>query len=68
MLLVEQLERRVLADRQALIARGIGENLPTRGVEQANLDSWLVEEPKPLERLSPAELEKLDELRALGVA
>ena len=68
MLLVEQLERRVLADRQALLARGVVEGLPSPGAEQANFDAWLQAEPEAVAELTPADIEKRDELRALGVA
>lgn len=70
LLLIEQLERRVLADRQALIARGVSEQLPEFQVEQAALDARLVAEPTvtPAEHFSVEQIEKLEELRALGVA
>ena len=68
MVLVEQIERRTLADRQALLSRGVTENLPTLGAEQDAFDAWLCEEPKPRAELSPAELEQLELRIALGVA
>jgi hypothetical protein len=66
---IEQLERRVLADRQALLSRGVVEGLPEFDEEQAAFDAWLESEPNE-ERaaLSPADLAKLEELTALGVA
>jgi hypothetical protein len=68
LLQVEQIERRVLADRQALIARGLSENLPTFGVEQAAFNEWLVSEPERLEPMTVEQVEKSELLRSLGVA
>ena len=65
---VEQLERRVLADRQALLSRGVVDGLPEFDEEQAAFDEWLVSEPEERAALSPADLAKLEELTALGVA
>ena len=57
----------MLADRNGLIARGSVEDLPTFGVEQAAFDAWLGSEPEAVEPLSVEQVEKLEELRALGV-
>lgn len=62
------MERRVLADRQGLIARGVSENLPTLGLEQAAFDVALEAEPERLAPLSLAESEQMELRRALGVA
>jgi hypothetical protein len=67
-LLVEQLERRVLADRQALVARGVSEDLPTPGVEQARFDEFLTSEQRRPEAMTEAEIARNEELTALGVA
>jgi hypothetical protein len=65
---VEQLERRVLTDRQALIGRVEPAQLPSFPVEQAALDAWLISEPTHVAALSVEEVEQLEERRALGVA
>jgi hypothetical protein len=65
---VEQLERRVLADRQALLSRGVVEGLPEFDSEQEAFDAWLVSEPADRTEMSPADLARFEELAALGVA
>lgn len=68
MIRVEQLERQVLADRQALLSRGVAENLPSIDSEQARFDEWLEAEPQQRPEMTPADLERFEELTALGVA
>lgn len=68
MLRVEQLERRVLADRQALLSRGVTEGLPTLEREQEAFDDWLLGEPPTVAAMTPEQLERHEELVALGVA
>lgn len=58
----------MLADRQALIGRVDPRDLPSFPVEQAGFDEWLASEPKSVAAMTPAEIEKFEELRALGVA
>lgn len=55
----------MLADRQALIASGVRDDLPNLPQVQADFDARLYEEPK---QLTPVDLEKLELLQALGVA
>lgn len=64
-LLVEQVERRVLADRSGLIARGAVEDLPTLHEAQYRLDEVLAAEPVPVQRVDS---EQFRLRRALGVA
>jgi hypothetical protein len=64
---MEQRERQVLADRQGLIARGATEDLPNFATVQLEFDEWLIAEPQPAPQLSSADIEKQEELRALGV-
>lgn len=68
MLLVEQLERQALADRQALLVRGVTDDLPSVFSEHERFDAWLNAEPEQRQAMSPADLIKLEELTALGVA
>lgn len=68
MLVVEQLQRQALADRQALLSRGITEDLPTTLSAQQHFDDWLLAEREPAEPLTPEQLERREELLALGVA
>ena len=64
-LLVEQTERRVLADRTGLIARGVGEDLPALYTAQERLDEALAAEPVPVQAVDSEQYR----LRvALGVA
>lgn len=64
-LLVEQTERRVLADRGGLIARGVAEDLPALNEAQARLDEALASEPVAVQSVDSNEYR----LRvALGVA
>jgi hypothetical protein len=63
--LLEQHERQTLADRQALIARGITEGLPTIRAEQERIDKTLAAEPRPGKQADP---ELMEFRRALGVA
>ena len=69
MLLVEQLERHVLADRQAaavLMAAGAKDvKLPDLAEKRALLDAALVQEPR---RLTVVDIEQWELRRALGVA
>lgn len=71
MVLLDQLEAQVLADRQvvaALVAGGYRdpqEGLPSVHEQRERLDAALVEEPKAL---APADLERLELLKVLGVA
>jgi hypothetical protein len=67
-LLIEQLERQALADRQALLSRGITDDLPTAFSEQQRFDAWLTAEPEARDAMAPADVAKLEELIALGVA
>jgi hypothetical protein len=70
-LILDQLERQVLADRQvaaALVAGGYRDSkdgLPSLHEQRERLDAALVEEPTPL---TPADLDRLELLRVLGVA
>lgn len=65
---LEQLERQVLADRQALITRGVSEGLPTLDSEQERFDAWLVAEPAERPVMTDADVEQLELRVALGVA
>lgn len=67
MLIVEQLERQTLADRQALLARGVAEDLPTVLSAQQHFDEWLAGEQED-EPLTPEQVARREELMALGVA
>jgi len=65
---VEQLERQALADRQALIGRGLVEELPTVFTAQQHFDEWLVSEQKSAQAMTPEQLARHEELVAMGVA
>jgi hypothetical protein len=65
------MERRVLADRQALLSRGIVDGLPDVDVEQAKFDAWLESEPDgaaPAGAMTPEQVAQHEERIALGVA
>jgi hypothetical protein len=64
-LLLDKWERQALADRQGLISRGFGEDLPTLAEAQESLDEALTAEPK---RLEAVDSEQMELRRALGVA
>jgi hypothetical protein len=64
-LLLDQWERQTLADRQALLSQGIGDDLPTLVQAQTRLDEALAAEPK---RLEAVDSEQMELRRALGVA
>jgi hypothetical protein len=64
-LLLDQWERQTLADRQALLSQGIGDDLPTLVQAQVRLDEALAAEPK---RLEAVDSEQMELRRALGVA
>lgn len=68
MLVVGQLERQALADRQALLARGVVEDLPTIFSAQQHFDDWLVAEQQPAQAMTPEQVARREELMALGVA
>jgi hypothetical protein len=67
-LLIEQLERQALADRQALLSRGVTEELPTAYSEQRRFDAWLEAEPEKVQPLAGVELDEQELRMALGVA
>jgi hypothetical protein len=67
-LLIERMERRVLADRQALLSRGITDGLPSVDEEQAAFDAYLISEAQTAEQMTPTQLALHEELVALGVA
>ena len=64
-LILDQLERQMLADRQALIASGVRDDLPNLPQVQESLDARLHAEPEPM---APVDYERLELLQALGVA
>ncbi len=66
--LLDERERQVLADRQGLIARGTTEGLPSFRAEVQRIDEALAAEPQavdPAKQISP---EQMELRRALGVA
>jgi hypothetical protein len=65
-LLLDKWERQALADRQALIARGVDEGLPTLAETQQRLNEALTAEPKPV--VVAVDDEQMELRRALGVA
>lgn len=66
MILVEQIERRVLADRSAFIVRGVEmKDLPSLHEAQVALDEALSAEPKKVESVDS---EQFRIRRVLGVA
>jgi hypothetical protein len=67
-LLVEQLERLALADRQALLVRGVTEDLPSVLSAQRRFDEWLTAKPEPIEAMTPEQIARREELMAMGVA
>jgi hypothetical protein len=66
--LLEERERQTLADRQALIARGVVEDLPSFRAEQQRIDEALAAEPKPADAGKQISPEQMELRRALGVA
>jgi hypothetical protein len=66
-LVVEQVQRQAMADRQALLARGVTEDLPTVLSAQQHFDDWLTAEEEPAELLTPEQVARREELMALGV-
>jgi hypothetical protein len=64
-LLLDKWERQALADRQALLTRGLTEGLPSLGAAQEAFDAALCAEPK---RLEAVDSEQMELRRALGVA
>lgn len=65
-LVVEQFERQLLADRTGLVARGVtDEDLPTMRAAQAKLDDLLAAEPQPVQSVDS---EQYRLRQALGVA
>jgi len=67
-LLLETWERQALADRQALITRGIDEGLPTLAETRQRLNEALTAEPKAPAVVSGPDDEQMELRRALGVA
>ncbi len=68
MVLLDERERQVLADRQGLIARGATEGFPSFRAEVQRIDEALAAEPRavdPSKQISP---EQMELRRALGVA
>ena len=65
-LLLENWQRQAIADRQALIALGVREGLPTFGEVRRRLDEALLAEPDAPE--SEVDSEQMELRRALGVA
>ena len=62
------MERQALADRQALISRGVGEDLPTSFSEQQRFDEWLEAESQERAPLTGTDLAEMELRMALGVA
>jgi hypothetical protein len=64
-LLLENWQRQAIADRQALVSRGVSEQLPTFALAQVRLDEVLEAEPVAAKHIDAEQME----LRiALGVA
>ena len=67
-LLIEQLERQALADRQALLVRGVTEDLPSAFSEQQRFDAWLQAEAEAVTPPTGLEVNEQELRMALGVA
>lgn len=66
MLLLENWQRQAMVDRQAMLLRGVAENVPTFGTAQAKLDELLSSPPQPAVEQTLS-VEQYELRQALGV-